>query len=248
MGRRGLRWLGLGMTIAIAIPGGRSFASEENWRSLFEIQLRRSYERGVRDAADAQIEEISNTLWSISTDNPNLKWREVDGKQQVLVVTWTSWGGYDNSLGETMELTRDVWVTAVPELQQFAARQNLDSESLTLRLEQYLGLPPHNGKTQFVQMWVDPADLFRPCPDPEIDDTRCERQFPEGVEPSHQRWIVENWLSSYGDNGYPWTRLGYTYDWGRIETEVGASEFVLKAGATVEVESVTATGEYVRGQ
>ncbi len=26
--------------------------------------------------------------------------------------------------------------------------------------------------------------------------------------------------SSYNENGFPWTRLGYTYDWGRVDSEV----------------------------
>ncbi len=81
--------------------------------------------------------------------------------------------------------------------------------SLTLRLEQYLGLPPHNGKTKFVQMWVNPRDLFRPCPDSEISDTRCEVQFPPRVWLVHQHWFIDKMLTSYGDRGYPLTRLGY---------------------------------------
>ncbi|MDY7014079.1 MAG: hypothetical protein SVX43_10880, partial [Cyanobacteriota bacterium] len=239
--------LGISLTFIFGFPSAPLSASEEeDWRSLFEMQLQRSYQRAIQDADDAQRSEISNTLWPITPDNPNLRWREVNGQPQVLVVTWTSWNGYRDRVGQTMQLSREVWVTAVPELQQFAAQLNFDPESLTLRLEQYLGLPPHNGKTQFVQMWVDPQDLFRPCPDPEIIDTRCEVQFPETVARSHQMWFIELLLSSYNPQGYPWTRLGYTYDWGRIETEVGASEFILREGAEVEIESVVETIEYIR--
>lgn len=43
-------------------------------------------------------------------------------------------------------------------------------------------------------------------------------------------------------------RLGYTYDWGSLKTEAGASEFVIRKGAEVEVESVTKTIDYVRGK
>jgi len=44
--------------------------------------------------------------------------------------------------------------------------------------------------------------------------------------------------------GYPWTRLGYTYDWGNPDSEVGLSEFVITAGATIKIENVYETAAY----
>ncbi|MFP5272271.1 hypothetical protein [Coleofasciculus sp.] len=162
------------------------------------------------------------------------------------MVTWTSWNGYDTQIGLPMELSRETWVTSVPELQTFARTLNLDSESLALRLEQYLGLPPHNGKTKFVEMWVNVSDLFRPCPDAETNDTRCEVKFPETVDLQHQDWINNLQLASYETNGYPWTRLGYSYDWGSLEGEIGASEFVVRKGANITIESVKNTVDYCK--
>jgi len=45
---------------------------------------------------------------------------------------------------------------------------------------------------------------------------------------------------------YPWTRLGYTYDWGDSATHVGLSEFILEQNATAVVESVTSTVDYLK--
>ena len=45
---------------------------------------------------------------------------------------------------------------------------------------------------------------------------------------------------------YPWTRLGYTYDWGDSTTHVGLSEFILEQNATVMVKSVTSTVDYLK--
>ncbi len=45
----------------------------------------------------------------------------------------------------------------------------------------------------------------------------------------------------------PWTRLGYTYDWGASQNHIGLSEFVLRKGANLEVDSVTAVNDYCRG-
>ena len=49
---------------------------------------------------------------------------------------------------------------------------------LVLRLEQRLGLPPKAGKDAFLEVWIDPADLFRPCPDPGIADRECQVDVP----------------------------------------------------------------------
>ena len=240
----------LGIILIINLPIQQSLAASpedlQELQQLLETQLVRSYQQAVEDAVDARIDEIDNSLWSITLDNTDLIWQKVDGKPQVLMVTWTSWDGYDDKIGEKMQLTREVWTTPVPQLQTFISQFNLNEDNLTLRLEQYLGLPPENGKTKFVQMWVEPKDLFRPCPDPEIIDTSCSLKFPSNVEPQYQEWVNEKILTSYGKNGYPWTRLGYTYDWGSITTEIGVSEYVVRVGAEVEIDSVINTIEYVQ--
>ena len=249
-------------SLGLALAGvfGESFAPLESWaqperlqreaapqrgiEAIFETLLQRSYWRAIEDARDAEETEIDRDLWAIDPDNPELLWSEAF---QVLVVTWTNWDGYDALIGSPLDLDRPVWVTPAPQVQRFCQGLDFDAPSLTLRLEQYLGLPPHNGKTKFVELWVSPDDLWRPCPDPEIDDRSCQRQFPENVSIEHKRSIVELMLSSYGANGYPWTRLGYTYDWGRVRSEVGASEFVIASGATVTVRSVQTTEEFCQG-
>ncbi|MDJ0589602.1 MAG: hypothetical protein QNJ72_06340 [Pleurocapsa sp. MO_226.B13] len=168
----------LTITLTLGFPIQQLLAStKEDWQELFEVQLQRAYQRAVEDAYNIQSDEVHHELWAITPDNPQLIWREEKGQQQVLMVTWTSWDGYGDRIGQKMDLEREIWVTAVPELQQFAFKLDLSENSLILRLEQYLGFPPHNGKTKFVQMWVNPRELFRPCPDPEISDTSCEVQF-----------------------------------------------------------------------
>lgn len=197
------------------------------------------YSKAIDDALVGTLTEISEKLWAIATSNLKLIWQEPD-KKQFRAVTWTSWNGYDDQQGSSVELTRDVWVTAVPELQEFCSGLTLDPKALTLRLEKYLGLPAHNGKTKFVEMWVNPSDVFRPCPDKEVDDSRCELDFPQNVDEAHKQWIV----NQHALKGYPWTALGYTYDWGNSESTVGASEFVVRKGAIVTVASIKETGEY----
>jgi hypothetical protein len=86
--------------------------------------------------------------------------------------------------------------------------------------------------------------MFRPSPDAEIDDSVAELEFPAGTSQDHMTWITDRMATSYGEGGYPWTRLGYTYDWNPDTPEVGLSEFVITKGSTVMVESVTAQHVY----
>jgi len=212
-----------------------------------QAMLEHAYSNAIEDAKVAQQNEIYKNLVAIVPSNDSLRWEKKTG--DVLVVTWTSWNGYDDHIGKSVELSRPVWVTVVPEIQTFCRRQAVLAAHIPLRLEQLLGLPPGNGKTKFVEMWVSPKDLFRPSPDPEISDHEAELDFPESsryvtVSQSHRKWINDLIQTSYGPDGYPWTRLGYTYDWGNPDNEIGLSEFVIRSGATVTVKTVTDTLGY----
>ena len=210
-------------------------------------ELQQIYRAAVKDAETAEPGEISTNLTAIVPYNDKLTWQAETGR--VLVVTWTSWNGYDSMVGNSTVLQREVWVTAAPELQNFCKSCCRDNASLTLRLEQLLGVPPNSSKTRMVEMWVSPSDLFRPSPDPEISDREAEIDFPVSgdyitVNQSYVEWFNTLKNASYGENGYPWTRLGYTYDWGNTQSEVGLSEFVGRQGATVGIKSVSTTADY----
>jgi hypothetical protein len=183
----------------------------------------------------------------------------------LLALTWSSFidrtsaqtpyePGNGFREGETMVSSRDVFVTVVPELREFCQDDGpfLDE---ALRIEQLLGLAPNDGKDsrgndrEFVELWVDPQYMFRPSPDPEISDREAELDFPwsgrfVAVSDDHIQWFRAFKSISYEETGLPWTRLGYTYDWGNPSSDMGLSEFVIKAGANVEVFSITPTGEY----
>lgn len=176
--------------------------------------------------------------------------------------------------GECPNYRYDSWVTVVPEIRNFFG----NAVPQSLRIAQLLGLPPEaavaGSPTEYkymLEMWVSPQDLFRPCPDSEISDTVCETGFPTdafqmfdlsdkvrvtagpeyGVFHNYSSWFTNQARYSYtpGSYPYPWTRLGYTYDWGS-DNHVGLSEFVLHGrkedGSTISVgiKSVKSTAEY----
>lgn len=212
-------------------------------QTLHQADLENAYHNAVKDAEKAEPSEISKNLVAIVPSNNNLVWNK---KGELLVVTWTNYPGYDGKIGKSIVLPKDVWITTVPEVKNFC--QKIKGNKI-LQLEQILGLSPNTGKTKFVEMWVKPGDLFRPSADPEISDGEAETDFRISnrfvkVSDDYIQWFNKLKMESYGANGYPWTRLGYTYDWRNDRHNVGLSEFVIIEGATVKIHSISTTLQY----
>ena len=206
-----------------------------------------AYQAAVADALVATPGEISRDLTPIVAWNHDLVWEGRAGVSRVKMVAYTG-AYYDKSVGQDYVMSFGyLWVTAAPKLQQFF--QSGQGAPSVARLEQLLGLPPESGYTRIVEFWVDPADLFRPSPDPEVNDMEAGLEFPTGSQTSvpqaYQDWFHANYESSFHSaKPYPWTQLGYTYDWGR-SNHVGLSEFVIEKGATVGVVGVHQPLDYL---
>ncbi|MBD0337157.1 MAG: hypothetical protein ICV62_16845, partial [Cyanobacteria bacterium Co-bin13] len=232
----------------------------------------------VEDAHTPEPHEVFRNLTAITPYNNALTW---DNRGRVLVATWTTWSGYAQNVGNQVILTRDLWVTAVPDLQAFCEGYRPTPEiSLGARLNQLLGLPPEPidaaANRQIVEIWVDPAFLFRPSPDPEITDHEAELNFRSASEfisvpLSYQHWFYAQYDQRYQYSGqpithdsvgtsgvlpYPWTQLGYTYDWGNPSdwmaldpnhpAEVGLSEFVIRQWSPIVVKATHSAADYCR--
>lgn len=210
---------------------------------LTDAELTALYQASVVDAKDAEASEIVDTLVAINPSNNTLP-RDAQGR--VLMVTWTSYKGYDTLVGKDTSLAVEVWTTAGHSMQDFCKKSGLTGADLNLRLEQLLGLPPHNGKDRVVELWVPAETMFRPSADPEITDSVAQLDFPVGTLQAHIDWYNALKGSSYGDKGYPWTRLGYTFDWYPDMSDVGLSEFVVSKGSMVGINAVATQDEYCK--
>ncbi|WOD41808.1 hypothetical protein [Nodosilinea sp. E11] len=234
-----------------------------------------AYWDAVEDARTPEPDEVFRNLTAITRHNRALRW---DQQGQVLVATWADWVGYSQNVGSRLIATRDIWVTAVPDLQSFCRAYTPNAEvPLAARLLQLLGLPPEpvaqTAQRQVVEIWVDPQFLFRPSPDPEITDHEAELSFRAASEfvavpTSYQHWFYAQYDQRYQYQGqpiarqtpnarpYPWTQLGYTYDWGdRADwatldrdrpAHVGLSEFVVRQWSPIAVEAVQPVDDYCR--
>ena len=196
------------------------------------------YFMAIEDAMIAEQEEICHHLIDINDSNPYLIWNGIEDDKKVLVVTWTKYPESYPENATVMNTWGEIWVTVVPEMVDWFAENYSSGSDFVLRTEKLLGLPKDDGNTHFVELWVEPADLWRPSPDNEITDQSAQLDFPANVDSTYQSWYNDNILYSYYPMRYPWTRLGYTYDWDCSTSEIGLSEFVVKRNSMVTVNKV----------
>jgi hypothetical protein len=202
------------------------------------------YEASIREAAVKQPADLEARLEPIT------------GKT-VDVATW-SFDLNSHSIGKGVRtLGEDVWITLVPDLKRHC--EGLTGDALPLRFQQLLGIPPGNASDRKIFTFtVRSADLFRPCADPRITTTSCSLEVPDArhggltdaTAAAHLRFMLQQMLSSYqvgfGHPGYPFTALGYTYDW-KPDSQthhVGLSEYVVRHGAVVRDVQEIGTADY----
>lgn len=205
------------------------------------LENQQRYEAAVADAMIGDSSEIFRHLTAINGHNPQLIWKD-SSYCWLIVVNWTK-HPERYPAGDTVISQDDIWVTVVPELRTYL--NSTSYLSLARRTEELLGLPPDANYTHFAEFWVKPTDLFRPSPDPEIDDSVAELSFREGTDTAHVQWFLNNMKYSYQPPRYPWTRLGYTYDWGKNSSEIGLSEFVIRPGSELIIKGVYPTNNYL---
>jgi hypothetical protein len=213
------------------------------------------YSNALLNAAVALPSEVSTRLRPVSTNSPGTDWRPftnwVDGTAGawVRVATmkftgawvWTtllSPGAHTMSNGYASEL----WITLCPDLRQLLA--SYTGTNRTLRIEKALGLPPRTGTYGVAEFYVDPKYLFRPAANPDVrspssglvaDNTTpflSANPF-QGISTAFATWFNttyqnRGYAATNLDNSYPWTRLGYTYDYENSpNSPYGLSEYVV---------------------
>lgn len=260
-------------------------AVTQDIEKLIHQSLTSIFKQSIAVAEKTATHEVSSNLFAISPWNKKIVWNPA--KTHVLMLTWVPHNArgedlkkkYEDMITNKAEMTIawDAWVTAVPEIKDFLKEYTATNKSgfnVTDRIEQYLGLipsqPPYSVSQDkyFVEMWVRPEDLFRPCLDGEIVDTECTVDPHESdlnnlppvyrdmsklipMTAQHKAWFEKEKKGKYaGDWAMPWTRFGYTYDWGSSKKSSGkraaqgASEYLIKSGSKVMIHSVTPTDGY----
>jgi hypothetical protein len=215
------------------------------------------YSKSVEKSSHLKEDAIVNNLLSVKSDSSMFEWKKINNEDYLLVALWKSEGDLkyykNNESGFYNTGNRITFVTLAPEMKQKCSKKRFGRKvGVNLRIEQLLGLPPNNKKTHFVEMWVRPQDLMRPCLDNETDDRTCgltPKDTTDLAYRDYKKWL-EDWAKdSYhpanNKQGYPFTQLGYTYDWNkRNKKHVGLSEFLIGKNKNVIVKDFVETCEY----
>ena len=223
---------------------------------LSETELTDAFDAAVEDASVREFSEISRNLKALTPDNPDpdLIW---DAAGRVKVIVWTGdyWSGAKQgdiittfSPADDLSLGYFMYVAPYGEAvdymlkNKFPLNQEMNNR---LALAQKLGLQLADGntrrKTRFLIMWAPPESLFRPAPDPEVDDFEAQLARSYGQVDIANTWITKHYdwkiANSYtgGGSDYPFTGFGYTYDWSGTGSEIGLSEFVILPEHEIEV-------------
>lgn len=202
---------------------------------------------------DRYVAAVKDAAWA--SPDKVLPLRPLPDGDSVTVVSWT--GSRDplacadgNCPVPRAGATRDTdrtWVTLAGEVRDRCKAWGLSGAALTRRLERVLGLPP-GGKYPrvFVEFSVPRAALARPCVGQGQDAQGRPVCTPAltgtlAAADATQTFAALTMASSYTTvGGYPYTRLGYTYDWApdARADHYGASELVV----------LPATPATIRGQ
>lgn len=219
------------------------------------------YTKGLKEAQNPVPASVHSGLWTVSPDNKNLVWKTIDGKPYVLTVTWKADTTYytrnRNDNGGATFYTYNtgnypIWVTLAPQMKNLHLG-GLNDKKLNNRLRQLLGLPPVANYAYFLEIWVSPDDLFRPCFDPAVSPNVCEftPSKADAARGDYMCWLYQYIYDSYSDpdmmKRYPFTHLGYTYDWSpKNKSHVGLSEFVIGKNKDIYIRKVYTTRGYIQ--
>jgi len=221
----------------IVTPKGNKVAMPQDQDSLLQVK----YEAAIADAADATEQEIY-PLVKIDKESEGVTWNN-DSTQVLLITLHNRPDIYD--ITDSLVLTQEVWTVTEKELYAWYKAHKDGVKDWDLRLRQLLGLYKNDNYTHFSALWVSPKDLVRPAYQTDVTLDSMTLKFDEGFDDystdkdfkvSYKQWFDKTRAKSYNKkSGAPWTRLGYTYDWGSSDKKYGLTEFLILKDSKVRV-------------
>lgn len=144
----------------------------------------------------------------------------------------------------TRTANRYTWVFVLDDFKTRCAKKSINmgtfktKEHLSDRLCQLLGLnvENENRRDTIVFVEVNKDDLFRPAYNTNVEvitskSVQGENSQINALDLTTRRWFLNQ---QFGQD-FPWTRMGYTYDWSdRSQNYVGVTEFILKPNSQLQ--------------
>ena len=217
--------------------------SEDGQAQLtYSESTQEQYAEAVQDAITIEEGEVQDLV--TITEDSDLVTFNAD-KDKVLML---SFNNHPESYveGETFTCEYgEIWTFTDKEIVQWYKENKDGVEDWTLRFNQLLGVPADKEYACVSAFWVDLDELKRPAYETDItqqiDPEKLTTEDVDGI----QDWFDDNIVWSYFDSAYPWTRLGYTYDWADNDTDYGLSEFIILPDSVIEVEWTKNQAEFL---
>lgn len=225
-----------GITYSVTRPEAQPAIAGENTPKTTEDL----YAEAVRDAMTVESDEIL-PLVSLDEGKP---YAVYDDEGRVLLLTFHKYpDSYPDGADVKIEWG-EVWTFTGGEFADWYKESKDGVSDWPARLRQLIGLTPDNTASHFTAMWVKPEDVQRPAYVQDIGEVSMTSSLAEDTDETFKEWFDGNIIWSYFDSAYPWTRLGYTYDWAAdAKDEYGLSEFLVASGSEVEVVYTVTTEE-----
>lgn len=200
------------------------------------------YAQAVKDSVTIEPEEILPVL-KLTKDNELVTFND---KNEVLLVTWNK---YPDSYLSGQQVTLKygvVWTFTDQEIALWYKNNKNGVTDWELRFKQLIGLPVDSQYTHFTAMWVPLDKIKRPAYSWDISNDVTLVKFGENTNEKFSQWFDANIIDSYFEGAYPWTRLGYTYDWKEDDIEYGLSEFLVEKDTTATVAFTYSTQDFIK--
>ena len=222
-----LACLALSLLAACGYGNEKAPSDEELWAAA------------MADAVFSEDDEVME-LVCLTPQDTQVIWDEAG--ERVLLVTWH---GYEEPCepGEALA-HQDIWATSLGEMKDWYRENGSGVTDWQLRLAQLLGMPDDGSCKRFSAFWVAPSEVIRPAYVTDVT-AQMENGYGQMTDPAYREWFDENILYSYFESEYPWTRLGYTYDWSGGDSEYGLTEFLIADGSETEIAFTCSTEEFV---
>ena len=217
------------LTVSAGCTQQNHLSNQDLWKSA------------MTDAVFSEEDEIQE-LVCLTKEDPQVIWDDA-GKRVLLL----SWHNYDDACAAGGPLPSgygDIWATSLGEMQTWYAENEQNVTDWDLRFAQLLGVHEEEGYSRFSAFWVAPEDVIRPAYITDVTQ-QMKNDYAGITEEPYKTWFDQNILWSYFESDYPWTRLGYTYDWSGGESEYGLTEFLIFDASKTQIAFTYSTQEFV---
>ena len=258
--------------VAVLLAGcGTALKQPVQMVAATEESLEQEYEKALEVARTPVAANIRTDLVALTSDTPELVWND-QGEVLMVSWTYADYYK-DYEPGDSFPLYGDTWLTAAPFMKEFCTAYSGEDLQLRLAqnlgmppgrtydtfVELWVPLeaifrpcpdPEISDRECMVRIPLKEGSFESEPDQPPWDCEQGDNQLSSAyvvVNPNHLVWMCTNWTKSFTNeqvyDNYPWTALGYTYDWGSPDIQ-GQSEFIAPKSTEVRLHSKTSTKAY----